>query len=89
MRKFLSLLFGSATVVGFETTFGFSNWRPIQFNKPRSVISRDQISLLPGGITYVTNFRELRPLGNGAIDQLDDWVLMRSLCASMNTTHLN
>lgn len=73
MRKFLNLLFGSAAVVGVETTFGLSSWRGWEPESPVSTIKvplrdftyRGPYSILPGGITYVSDFRELQHLKNG------------------------
>lgn len=54
MRRFLGLLLGTATVVGFEVTFGINKWKP--FGLPMPKPTSTDISLLPGGIIYVTEW---------------------------------
>lgn len=64
MRNFCSNLFGLAAVVGFENAFGLSTWgqqKPLLMIEPKRGYS--DISILPGGITYVTDVRYIQSNG--------------------------
>lgn len=59
MRRFLGLLLGTATVVGFEVTFGINKWKPFGLPMPMPKPMPTDLNLLPGGITYVRNIEML------------------------------
>ncbi len=58
-RNFLNLLLGSATVVGFETTFGLSRWRgfepplPEVWTTQKGYKSGDIIDVRLGAMNYI------------------------------------
>ena len=65
-REFLSLLLGSAAVVGFETTFGLSRWRGFQ----------PLILAAPPDVDFVI---DLRP---GAINRVPAGTMIRTIALS-------
>jgi hypothetical protein len=64
-REFISLLLGSAAVVGFETTFGLSKWGGFQ---PPPLIAAPDIDfvfdLRPGAINRVPAGKLISPIGS-------------------------